>query len=99
VFEGLPSLVLFAPMLLPVATAIGINDLQYSIVLILAMGVGAFLPPLGVGYYATCAIVGIAPEKAVRLTVIYKAITTVGIFLIALVPFLTTSVPRAFGFK
>ena len=40
--EGLPALIILAPLLLPIATGMGIDAVQYGIVLILAMGVGRF---------------------------------------------------------
>jgi tripartite ATP-independent transporter DctM subunit len=94
IFEGLPALVLFAPILLPVATAIGIDPLQYSVVLIMSMGLGGFMPPLGVGYYATCVITtGVAPERAVRTTLGYLAVAAAAILLIGFAPIITTFLP------
>ena len=56
VLEGIPAIVLFGPLLFPIAQALGIRDVHYAIVVVLAMGLGLFSPPLGVGYYAACAI-------------------------------------------
>jgi tripartite ATP-independent transporter DctM subunit len=53
--EGLPALIILAPLLLPIAVHMGVNAVQYGIVLILAMGVGAFIPPIGVGFYVSAA--------------------------------------------
>ncbi len=94
VFEGLPAIVIFAPLLLPVAVRLGINPLQYSIVLVMAMGVGAFLPPLGIGYFATCSLASVRPERAIRTTLIYMAAALVGIGIIAAIPEITLFLPR-----
>ena len=56
VLEGIPAIVLFGPLLFPIAKAVDINEVHYAMVVILAMGIGLFAPPLGVGYYAACAI-------------------------------------------
>ncbi|HET6605270.1 MAG TPA: TRAP transporter large permease subunit, partial [Rhodopila sp.] len=56
VLEGLPSMVLFGPLLFPIAEQVGINVVQYALVSILAMGIGLFSPPFGVGFYQTCLI-------------------------------------------
>lgn len=45
--EGIPAIVLFGPLLFPVARALGINDVHYAMVVVLSMGVGLFAPPLG----------------------------------------------------
>ena len=56
--EGLPALIILAPLLLPIATGLGIDAVQYGIVLILAMGVGAFMPPVGIGFYVASTVAG-----------------------------------------
>ena len=56
VLEGIPAIVLFGPLLFPIARAAGIHEVHYAMVVILAMGIGLFAPPFGVGYYAACAI-------------------------------------------
>lgn len=45
--EGILAIVLFGPLLFPVARALGINDVHYAMVVVLSMGVGLFAPPLG----------------------------------------------------
>ena len=56
VLEGLPAIVLFGPLLFPVAKAMGVHEVHYAMVVILAMGIGLFAPPFGVGFYGACAI-------------------------------------------
>ena len=61
VLEGLPAIVLFGPLLFPVAKAMGVHEAHYAMIVILAMGTGLFAPPFGVGYYGACAIGRISP--------------------------------------
>ncbi len=56
VLEGIPAIVLFGPLLFPAARALGVHDVHYAMVVILAMGIGLFAPPFGLGFYAACAI-------------------------------------------
>src|SRR5215467_2593945 len=65
VLEGIPAILLFGPLLLPVARSIGVHEVHYSMVVILAMGIGLFAPPFGVGYYGACAIGKIPPDDAI----------------------------------
>jgi len=51
VLEGIPAMVLFGPLLFPVARGMGDHEVHYAIVIIMTMGIGLFAPPLGVGYY------------------------------------------------
>jgi tripartite ATP-independent transporter DctM subunit len=64
--EGLPALLIFGPLLLPMAPAFGIDPLQYGLVMIIAMGLGAFSPPIGVGMFVTCSICETTMENATR---------------------------------
>ena len=45
VLEGIPAIVLFGPLLFPIARQLGIHDVHYSMVVVLAMGIGLFAPP------------------------------------------------------
>ena len=66
VLEGIPAIVLFGPLLFPIARHVGIHEVHYAMVVILAMGIGLFAPPFGVGYYAACAIGRVSPDEAMR---------------------------------
>jgi tripartite ATP-independent transporter DctM subunit len=94
--EGLPALIILAPLLLPIAVGMGIDAVQYGIVLILAMGVGAFIPPIGIGFYVSASVVGSDLESAARVMVPYAAVLVLGVLLIAFVPAITLAVPALF---
>jgi len=95
--EGLPALLILAPLLLPIATKLGISDLHYGIVLLIAMGVGAFLPPLGVGFYIASAIARGPMGAATRAMVPYVVVLMIGLLLVTFVPWFTLALPRAVG--
>ncbi|MDU1666246.1 MAG: TRAP transporter large permease subunit, partial [Bradyrhizobium sp.] len=62
ILEGLPAMVLFGPLLFPAAKLLGVHEVHYAMVIILAMGIGLFAPPFGLGYYAACSIGQIDPN-------------------------------------
>jgi tripartite ATP-independent transporter DctM subunit len=95
--EGLPALNVLAPLLLPIATQIGINPLHYGIVLVIAMGIGAFMPPAGVGFYVCCSIQRTGVELASRAMLPYLAVLVAGLLLVAFVPAFTLVLPHAAG--
>jgi tripartite ATP-independent transporter DctM subunit len=86
VLEGIPAMVLFAPLLFPVAKAIGVHEVHYAMVIILAMGIGLFAPPFGLGYYAACTIGRVHPDVAVRRIWPYLGALLVGLLIVAFVP-------------
>ena len=92
--EGLPALIILAPLLLPIAVHMGVDAVQYGIVLILAMGVGAFIPPIGVGFYVSAAVAGADIESAARTMIPYAVVLVLAVLLIAFVPEITLVLPR-----
>jgi tripartite ATP-independent transporter DctM subunit len=96
--EGAPALIIFGPLLLPVATSFGIQPLHYGIVLIVAMGLGLFAPPLGLGLYTSCAVGGVSLEGTVRPIAKYLALLFCCLLIIAYVPEITMWLPRTMGF-
>ena len=89
VLEGIPAMVLFGPLLFPIARQLGIHEVHYAMVATLAMGLGLFAPPLGVGYYAACAIARVNPDRGIRAMLRYMTALLVGIVVIAAVPWLS----------
>ena len=97
VLEGLPALLLFVPLFMPVAEKLGINPLQYGIAAIIAMGIGAHTPPVGIGLYTAC-VVGETPVEAVGQAVLpYLLILCVGLLAVVLIPTLSLFLPQMFG--
>jgi tripartite ATP-independent transporter DctM subunit len=90
ILEGIPALLLFAPLLFPVAHGMGINDVYYAMVVILAMSIGLFAPPFGVGFYSACAIGRVAPEEAVGHIWKYLVALTLALLVVAAFPALST---------
>jgi len=87
--EGIPAIVLFGPLLFPAARALGIHDVHYAMVVILAMGIGLFAPPFGVGFYAACAIGKVSPDIAMGRVWPYLAAVLAALIVVALVPWLS----------
>lgn len=97
ILEGLPAIVIFPPLLIPVAAGLGIGALHYSIVLVLAMGVGFFLPVIGIGSYMACAIVGTDVRSITRPLLGYSGVVLAIVLLIAFIPALTQTFPNLAG--
>lgn len=95
VLEGIPAIVLFGPLLFPIAQELGIDRIHFAIVAVLAMGIGLFAPPLGVGYYAACAIGRAEPDEAVRAILPYLAALACALAIVAAVPWLSTGFLKA----
>jgi TRAP-type C4-dicarboxylate transport system permease large subunit len=89
VLEGIPAIVLFGPLLFPIARAVGIHEVHYAMVVILAMGIGLFAPPFGVGYYAACAIGRVEPAEGMKPILGYILALLIGTIVVAAVPWIS----------
>jgi tripartite ATP-independent transporter DctM subunit len=89
VLEGIPAIVLFGPLLFPVARLVGVHEVHYAMIVILAMGIGLFAPPFGVGYYAACAIGRVDPAEGVRPIMGYLLALLAGLIIVAMFPWIS----------
>lgn len=98
--EGLPALLIFGPILFPIARAIGVDPVHYGIVIIAAMGIAFFLPPVGVGLTIAAAIGRVDIDEVSRSYVPYLIALLIGLALIAAFPVITLILPRLLlGYK
>ena len=98
VLEGAAALIIFGPLLVPVAAQLGIAPLHYGVVLVIAMGIGLFAPPLGLGLYGACLIGGVPIEATVKPMLAYLSLLLACLLVIAFVPALATWLPHAMGY-
>ena len=90
--EGLPAILLLAPLMFPIARQLGINDVHYAMVVVTAMNIGLMMPPIGVGFYVACRIGNVSPDEAMGAIWPYIAALIVGLLVIAYVPTISTFV-------
>ncbi|RWO85143.1 MAG: TRAP transporter large permease subunit [Mesorhizobium sp.] len=91
VLEGLPAIVLMAPIMFPIAARLGINDVHYSMVVVTAMNIGLMAPPIGIGFYIACKIGDVSPDEAMSAIWPYLGALLAGLLLIAAVPALSVA--------
>jgi tripartite ATP-independent transporter DctM subunit len=89
VLEGIPVIVLFGPLLFPIAEKLGIHEIHYAMVVVLSMGIGLFAPPFGVGFYAAAAIGRVDPNLGMRPILGYLVAMLIGLVVVAAVPWIS----------
>jgi tripartite ATP-independent transporter DctM subunit len=99
VLEGAPALIIFGPLLTPIAVQLGVNPLHFGTVVVVAMGLGLFSPPIGLGLFATCTITGTEMPNVVRPMLKYLAVLFAALMLLVFVPEFSLWLPRRFGFQ
>ena len=99
ILEGAPALIIFGPLLAPIAHHLGVHPLHFGTVMVIAMGLGLFSPPIGLGLFATCAITGTQMKDVARPMLKYLAVLFAGLMLLVFVPAFSLWLPFHMGMK
>ena len=86
-------MLMLAPILLPVARTLGIPDMQFCMIFILALLTGGYTPPVGLFLYIVAGMDGTPPEKSFKFVPQFLLATLTVIVLLILVPAFTTFIP------
>ena len=97
--EGLPALLIFGPILFPISRTVGIDPVHYGVVIIAAMGIAFFLPPVGVGLSIAAGIARVDIDDVTRSYWPYLIALLIGLALIAAFPSVTLVLPRLWGYQ
>tara|TARA_R110002094_G_scaffold110412_4_gene107642 strand:- start:1561 stop:2889 length:1329 start_codon:yes stop_codon:yes gene_type:complete len=91
VMETTPNIVILAPILKPLADNIGMNEIQFSIMMITALGVGFITPPLGLNLFVVSSITGESILKIAGRAVPFVFFMLIVVLMIAYIPAISTS--------
>lgn len=92
--EGIPVLIIFAPIFVPVVGLMGIDLVQFGVVFVMAVLVGSVTPPVGILLYICCGIAGIPVSQASRVIWPFVLTMVFVIVLFVLVPEIVTFIPN-----
>ena len=91
--EGIPAVLILGPLFYPLATQLGVSPLHFSIVIVGCVGIGLFLPPMGVGLLITCHLAQTTVPRVMGTVALYLAVLLAGLALVACVPWITLVLP------
>jgi C4-dicarboxylate transporter DctM subunit len=91
VMETTPNIVILAPILKPLADNIGMNEIQFCVMMITALGVGFITPPLGLNLFVVSGITGEPILKIASRAVPFVLFMLLVVLMIAFVPAISTS--------
>jgi C4-dicarboxylate transporter DctM subunit len=97
VLEGLPAAVVLVPVVFPIAKQIGIHPVHFNIVLTAAVGIGLFLPPIGVGLLMALRFANVTVGQHFRVYWPYLLALVIGLMILIVFPEITLFVPRRAG--
>jgi len=96
ILEGLPAMLILVPIFLPLCSQFGVSQLHFGILAIASIGIGLFLPPIGMGIYIACAFAEIDIGKVFVPFVPYLVSLIIGLVIITYFPWFTMVLPNMF---
>jgi tripartite ATP-independent transporter DctM subunit len=94
ILEGLPAVIICLPIFLPIVAKLGIDPLHYSVIVVAAIGLGLFLPPIGVGLYIAANFANLRVDQTIRAMTPYVLVLSIGILILIAIPWLTLVIPQ-----
>lgn len=96
--DGVAALLLFLPILMPAARALGIEPLHFALTSIASLGLGVIIPPIGIMLLVICAITKSSVQEVSKLMTPYLVLR--GLFVIAIIvmPWFVLALPRGLGY-
>jgi TRAP-type C4-dicarboxylate transport system permease large subunit len=97
--EGLPAALILVPILWPAAQSLGVDVVHFQIVIVAAIGIGLFLPPVGLGLVIAAQVGRERIEAITRDFLPFLVVLIVGLVVVCVFPWLSTVTPRFFGVR
>ena len=97
--EPLPGIVVLVPILAPIAHALGIDDLQFGIIVIVNLTMGMITPPVGGLLFVTSIVAKVPLARLVRELWPFLFAQLGVLALLSLFPALSAWLPNAFGYR
>ncbi len=94
--EGFPAVIILGPIFYPIATQMGVSTLHFSIIIVACVGIGLFLPPVGVALFIACGIAGSSMTRVMPIFWPYLLVLLVGLLIVSFVPWITLVLPQTF---
>ncbi|WP_347355163.1 TRAP transporter large permease subunit [Bordetella bronchiseptica] len=97
VLEGAPAVLIFVPILLPVVRELGIDVVHWLTVVVLASGIGLFVPPTGLAVLVACSVGRVSMQAIIRPLIPFLLLLLAGLAVIMAFPVISIGLPRAMG--
>ena len=98
IMDMAPIILISTPILLPIATSIGIDPIQYGVMIVLNCGIGLLTPPVGAVLFIGSAIAELPIEKVVRAQIPFYVMMLIALLLVTFIPGISLCIPWAFGY-
>ena len=99
IMDMAPIILIATPILLPIAQSIGIDPIQFGIMIVLNCGIGLLTPPVGAVLFIGSAVGKVKMERVVKATLPFYLCMIVVLLLLTFVPEISMFLPNLLGSK
>lgn len=92
-----PAILIFTPIFLPICTSLGMNPVQFGIVLCMNLSVGTITPPVGTILFTGCKVGGVTIESIMKFLLPYFVVILIALLLVTYIPMLSLFLPKILG--
>jgi tripartite ATP-independent transporter DctM subunit len=93
-----PAILILAPVFAPIAANLGIEPIHFGIIVIMNLVIGLITPPLGQVLFVVCPIAKVSFEDVAKEVFVFILVEIGVLLLVSYVPFISTFMPRLFGY-
>lgn len=94
--DAIPAMILFVPVLMPVASAFGISAVQLGLIIVITLAVGQVTPPYGLCLLIAGRISGMSVQKSFMAVIPYIMVSVIVVVLVAFAPDIAFAIPKMF---
>jgi C4-dicarboxylate transporter, DctM subunit len=94
--ETASALIIFVPLLTPLIPHLGMNPIQFGVMIVINLAIGMLTPPMGICLFVSCSIGRVSMEQITRAVWPFLVVMIADLLLVSFVPFFTTLLPRLF---
>ena len=92
-----PALLIFTPIFLPVAQSVGMDAIQFGVMIVMNLSIGTITPPVGSVLFVGCSVAELKVEDVIKRLLPYFAAICVSLLFVTFVPAVSTWLPTVLG--
>jgi tripartite ATP-independent transporter DctM subunit len=92
-----PALMIFTPIFLPVVTSLGVDPVQFGVMMIMNLSIGTITPPVGSVLFVGCSVANLKVENVIKHMVPFFVVIVVALLAVTFIPQLSLWLPTALG--
>jgi TRAP-type C4-dicarboxylate transport system permease large subunit len=88
-----PAIMIMTPILLPIATKVGVDPVHFGVIMVVNLAIGLFTPPVGTTLFVASSLAKVRMEDVVRALMPFYVVTVIVLLAVTYVPALSLWLP------